>query len=65
MYDGDAMVNAQQQNVQDLDRSEVYQILNWLLLQHNPYATLLKAAAQRMMVDKNTKIHLRMLDAKP
>ena len=61
MYDGDDLLNAQQENICDLDR-EFLQLLNQLLLWHNPYARLFKNAAQRMMVDENARVHLRMLD---
>ena len=43
MYDSDAPLNTQQENVRDLDR-EVLQFLNCLLMRHNPYTTLFKTA---------------------
>lgn len=61
MYDGDDLVDAQMHNVAGLDR-EVLRLLNNLLRRHNPYARTFKMACERMRVNSESRLHVRMLD---
>ena len=61
MYDDDDMIRVQQANFEAL-RRDILDILNNLLLQHNPYVTSFKMAYQRIVEDPDLRLHLRMVD---